>query len=775
MRKKVLLLIWVLNFFNLVAQEKSLYDRYTTYFENQREVPYLHLNKTSFFIGEEIWFKAYVLNLNTKKLHENTSNLYCTIYDDKGVYKDQKLIYVKDGVARGSFQIDSTFTKETYYIKASTNFMRNFEEDESFIQKITIVNHKKQQKIREESSFDLQILPEGGHLLANSYNTLGVILNSKDGQIPIVKKAELIDVNTEESLLEFQFNSFGQAKIGAKIASGKVYEVKVTLENGKKLRKKLPLKSLKGVTLSFEDISSNMAKFTVTTNEETLEDLIGRKYAVLIHNTNSYLKRHIEFKANRLSYSLLINKKLFKPGTNIVTLFTDEDKPVAERVFFSYSPSLFNKLAVETSKISEDSLTLSLSNKEKSEAPIYLSASFLPKETKSYAPKHTIYTNFFIKPYIKGELKNVNDLFKNTNRKKLRALDILLLTQGWSKYNWNSIFYNAPKNQFKFEKGITIKGTLNDNKTLQEVKEIHLITNGNKLFISKEVAGNKVTFKNIYVRDSSVVNFSFLDKENFKKPNLYVQVSPHKRENNITIYEEVSNISNFFDNDFSDVNSLINKKGEVLNEVEVKGRLKIKNNPVMFGGDRRAFKIDNKHSKNQRILEFIRYKRFLVQEDESVVTINVRKAGRDFLPSRVFINNVEITFNRNDMLALRQMRLDEIDEIFTSNTGRGEIHIFTKPDIRSIETPFFSYKMPFGFSVEKEYYQPKYLSTTNKVFRDYGVVYWEPEITIDKDTYQFTIPKLGQNEITLFLEGISKDGRLISVQKTFTDLKKINN
>ncbi|WP_299617368.1 hypothetical protein [uncultured Tenacibaculum sp.] len=774
--RKLLFISFILFVSMLTAQVKNVDSLYVKYFENQREVPYVHLNKTSFFKGEEVWFKAYVLNLNTQKLHQNTSNLYCTLYDENGVYKDQKLLYVKDGVASGNFKIDSTYTSEKYYIKASTNFMRNFEEDESFLQELTIVDNKKQEKKKTvlKDEYDLQVLPEGGHLLANSYNTLGVILNSKSGRVPSVTKAEL--VSGDKSLLEFKFNRFGQAKIGMQIEVGKEYEIKTTLDNGQELRQKLPSKELKGVTLAFEDISSNMSKFIINTNPETIDDLAGDKYYILIHNTNSYLKRYIKFKPNTYTYSLFINKKLFKPGTNIVTLFSSANKPVAERVFFSHSKSLFSKLSMEATEITNDSLTISFSKKDTDVDDIFLSASFLPKETKSYNPDENIYTNFFIKPYIKGELKDVKDLFENPNRKKLRELDVLLLTQGWSKYNWNTIFYNTPKQQFKFEKGITIKGTINDVSAITDSTKIHLLTNSNELFIAQKLNKNKVEFKNLYVKDTATVNFSFSNKEILKKPYLYVQTFPGRKIGNIDV-SITDDQGIYFEDEVQDLKSFVYEKQEVLNEVEVKGKLKIENTPVMFGMDKRAYKIDETYAPNQRILEFIRYNRFRVDENELNVEIKVSKPGLKLNPARVYVNGIEITFNRSDMLALRQMRLDEVDEVFTSYAGRGEIHIYTKPRVveRNVDEPFFTYKMPFGFSVEKEYYQPKYLSTGSKAFKDYGVVYWKPNIKVGKESYQFKIPKLDQNDITLFLEGISKDGKLISVKKTFTDLKKINN
>ena len=49
---------------------------------------------------------------------------------------------------------------------------------------------------------------------------------------------------------------------------------------------------------------------------------------------------------------------------------------------------------------------------------------------------------FLLTPYLKGYIEKPSYYFNNTDRKKLIELDLLLLTQGWSKYDWNDIFYS---------------------------------------------------------------------------------------------------------------------------------------------------------------------------------------------------------------------------------------------------------------------------------------------------------------------------------------------
>ena len=163
MYRKIITLFCLLLTLNnpLLAQKNTIEDGYVKYFENTREVPFLHINKTKFLKGEEVWFQAYVLEQNSKKLHPTTSNLYVGLFDQSGALLQQKLIHVKQGIGQGSIYLDSTFTKENYYIKASTNWMRNFKEDNSFVQKIKVVNNVKSKKnISPSKSYDFQVFPE---------------------------------------------------------------------------------------------------------------------------------------------------------------------------------------------------------------------------------------------------------------------------------------------------------------------------------------------------------------------------------------------------------------------------------------------------------------------------------------------------------------------------------------------------------------------------------------------------------------------------------------
>ena len=143
---------------------ETLDKRYTSYFELPRETIYTHINKTTFIEGEEIWFKAYAYDRHQNLISKATTNINIGIYDDSGKLIKNHLWLALNGGASGNIRIDSTFKSGEYYIKASTNWMKNFQENDAFVQKIRIITNDYSENKPDtiENKYDFQYLPEGG-------------------------------------------------------------------------------------------------------------------------------------------------------------------------------------------------------------------------------------------------------------------------------------------------------------------------------------------------------------------------------------------------------------------------------------------------------------------------------------------------------------------------------------------------------------------------------------------------------------------------------------
>ena len=171
--KYLYLFIFLLSTSPIFSQEKTVEDEYAAYFTLPREALHIHLNKTTFLKGEEIWFKGYTFDQKNQLTSKATTNINVAIYDEKGKQLKSALFKAENGTAKGNFLIDSTYTSGTYYIKAETNWMKNFKEDNAFIQKIEIIAEETTKKDTTEKTaqYDFQFLPEGGHIVANTKNT----------------------------------------------------------------------------------------------------------------------------------------------------------------------------------------------------------------------------------------------------------------------------------------------------------------------------------------------------------------------------------------------------------------------------------------------------------------------------------------------------------------------------------------------------------------------------------------------------------------------------
>ena len=194
-------------------------------------------------------------------------------------------------------------------------------------------------------------------------------------------------------------------------------------------------------------------------------------------------------------------------------------------MFFNETLIKQHSLSIQKKEAIGDSITYKVNSASlENNLTLNTSISILPKGTISYSPDHNIISTFYLKSYLKGAIENPQYYFRNPDRKKRYELDLLLLTQGWSRYDWNRVFKNSPKSNYEFEDGITILGSLNNN--LSRVKSLLLYpTDLNKSgFIEYDEKG-KFILKNFYPKSDEVLKFSLMNKRG-KACLLYTSPSP---------------------------------------------------------------------------------------------------------------------------------------------------------------------------------------------------------------------------------------------------------
>ena len=144
----------------------------------------------------------------------------------------RKILFVSGGTASNFIHLDDSLTPGTYCFRAYTNWMRNFYEEKDFNRTITILgptgknisnnnskikgNNDEISKLKESSKpeiktdYDIQFLPESGHVIEGLDNVIGVKVTDSYGR-GVSIRGKVVD-STNNEIITFTTNQMGMDK-----------------------------------------------------------------------------------------------------------------------------------------------------------------------------------------------------------------------------------------------------------------------------------------------------------------------------------------------------------------------------------------------------------------------------------------------------------------------------------------------------------------------------------------------------------------------------------
>src|SRR5690242_17303245 len=117
-----------LRFFSIIILSCSLFSSFSQQQEGFKlffEKVYLHLDRSYYAPGDDIWFKAYLVNAQNNLPLNTSNNLYVELIDPSASIMSRRVIRL-DSVGVGDFHLGDSISGGTYRIRAYTNWMRNF-------------------------------------------------------------------------------------------------------------------------------------------------------------------------------------------------------------------------------------------------------------------------------------------------------------------------------------------------------------------------------------------------------------------------------------------------------------------------------------------------------------------------------------------------------------------------------------------------------------------------------------------------------------------------
>ena len=482
-----------------------------------QEKVYLHMDNRSYFIGDTIWFKAYVMNATTLHPTQQSGVLYVELLNEKGVEMECKKLQLENGMCHGDFVLKEYYRTGYYEIRAYTRYMLNwgnepkawttirekleqksdnvYSDEVSLQDVVTDMNHcmftrvfpvyMQPQKpgeyksemdwyplhtalaapnVTEEEFMDdslrISFFPEGGRLIERLPSTVAFEVRDELGG-----KREISGWITEgrnKEIVQFTTSGRGRGVFRLTPQNGKIHYANVEYK-GKLYSYKLPTIEKQGATIHVHPpVGDSDVEFNVFVSEAYSQKQFGWTLQCRGELTAfDTLTLH----SNKL-YRIMIAKENLKPGVNQLTLFTPQGEVLADRLFF-VSPNQSKKLYIENIPDSLKpyeavKLNMHLHNPYHLFAKGCFSIAITDADKRGENSHDTrdIRSELLLASDLKGFIENVDSYFNHSNDSAMASdIDQLMLVQGWRRYEWKEM--SASKDytpRYTPEKGLDIDG-----------------------------------------------------------------------------------------------------------------------------------------------------------------------------------------------------------------------------------------------------------------------------------------------------------------------------
>lgn len=769
----------------------------------EQEKFFLHTNKTIYYPGEKIWYKAYVASDLYNNPYLKTSNLYINLYTPELAILSSDLLFVNKGKANGEISLPPDLPSGTYFLQLETEFSKNF--NNKYIAMVEVINSNvpKPKNVSEKAKakgpdLKIEFYPESGILLERADNN--IVIKTTYKERPVIINGKLIDNKTGRKLHDISTDSLGLGVFELLYYPERTYNIQFEFL-GKKQNYPLPVASKKGFAIEKKGINEEKISFKIKTNKATLEENTGKQFYGVLHR-RGIPQQVFPFKLDPdfAYYGIDINKANTLAGINTFTLFNDRNEPISERLFY-VDKGRISDLKIEDAKKINDTLHLAI-NSDKINSPANLSISVLPSRTKVYNNFHNILSSFLIEPYIPdSDSKFISFLNGKYSEKKFD--NHLITLHDFDSFPDKEL---TKKEEHIFEQGLKITGRVYSKNKFLENGRVMLSSEENNLLLIKDIENrNHFVFDSLYLSHSSDFKLALIDKRGKIVPATFdveESFSTYTPEENLNIVKtnplefgfESKGPASFYD-------PSTNQLDEVLLEGQTKkiDYSELISDPTILGGSwNEKAKIDkNLYSGDNTMLDVIKDLpgidasleggKLKIRNNRGFKSMIERQdpgEGSSSFDMLVILNGNTVS----EIGLLKEFRADDIKSVKVNSMGagyglqgmNGVILIETKTALsvnknfkpEPIKNTFVS-TTEFGFKKPSAAYEEPFLIFPNNLSREYfSTIYWMPNFDLlpaNRNYIEF--PLKDQNDILLVINGLSEEGQLI-YQEIEVSLKK---
>ncbi len=302
-------------------------------------------------------------------------------------------------------------------------------------------------------NLDVQLLPEGGNLVAGYPNRVAIKVLNEFGK-PADVTAILVDQKGKQLQ---QFSTYHQG-MGAFVftpAAEQQYHIKVLEPTNIKATYTLPKANQKSVGIFVQNNDKKSLQLDVYNPEK-------KPLTLLIQQQGTILLEQKISAQNQLQNIRLATSKL-PVGIVQLTVFDESQNPKAERLIFVNKHRKI-KTEIKTDKavyLPRELVKVDLKVTDETGKGVRGDFSMAVVDDKNLTfaddKQDNLLSCLLLSSDLKGEVYEPNFYFDDSEIKADTALDYVLLTHGWRRYEWEQVFQlvdTMPARKLKYVKGI---------------------------------------------------------------------------------------------------------------------------------------------------------------------------------------------------------------------------------------------------------------------------------------------------------------------------------
>lgn len=451
-----------------IELEKFLKDKSLVNKMISRERTYLHFDNTAYFLGETIWFKAYMIYSEECAPSDRSQILYVEFINSRGDVLQTQKLRITDGEAAGAFSTEFLLTSGFYQVRAFTRSMAENRPEAVFSRVLPVFEAPKDEgnhndiRIRFDKKapepFQVCFYPEGGHLVEGLDNRVAFSITDKQG-LPCEATGWLIDDDDTLAIV----NTMREGRGVFHCIPQKDHRITLVLHrpDGNFLKASLPPVAGEGCTLQADMRDSSLVRIKIEKSPLLSADTLG---LLLMHRGNLISFQRVSSENQAVSY--VFPRTCFEDGVHQLAIINCHGQILAERMLFFFPQK-------------SDRIKLTLNSSLQPYGEVVLEATTVNPSTFSIAihdadtdvndNKGNLATWLLLESELKGYVHQADYYLESNDVEHRMASDLLMMVQGWSCHDYPSL-----RESGTVERNLSLLGQLVSKKRKLSVADIEL-------------------------------------------------------------------------------------------------------------------------------------------------------------------------------------------------------------------------------------------------------------------------------------------------------------